>query len=116
MSKTYSENKYGHIIQKFEFDNKDYVLVQEATYQELWEIDPKNNQKKSIKRMFSFEGFAEKCIMIKDSPIFFATIKEYFFAGGWNEPSYLTVFNLKGLKLGISPNLNYVKDFCDFYE
>ena len=114
--KSYSENEYGQIIKKFKIDNKDFILIQEATYQELWEIDPKINQKRSIKRMFSFEGFAKKCIMIDDSPIFFSTIKEYFFAGGWKEPSYLTVFNLKGIKLGISPNLNYAENLCDFYE
>ena len=52
--------------------------------------------------------------MIGKKPLFFATVKELFF-GGWAEPKYLTIFDLTGTKVGISPDWEYAEQFCDFY-
>ena len=83
--------------------------------QELWKIDPNTREKKSIKKAFSIEKFAEHCESIGENPLFFATVKEYFFLGGWAEPRHLTIFDLDGNKLGIAPNWEYAEQFCDFY-
>jgi len=53
--------------------------------------------------------------MIKEKPIFFAGVKEYYFAGGWPEPTYITMFDVEGNKLGISPDWEYAEQFCKFY-
>ena len=107
--------KYGDIIEKHTLNDEDYVITQEATYQELWKINPKTKEKKSIKRLFSFEGFAKNCEVIKDKPILIGTIKEYYFSGGWAEPNHLTLFNLNGKKIGIAPDWKYVEQFCEYY-
>ena len=112
---TYSAEKYGDVIAKYEIENGEYVITQEVTYQELWKIDPNTKEKKSIKKAFSIEKFAQHCEMIRENPLFFATVKEYYFSGGWAEPRHLTIFDLDGNKLGIAPNWEYAEQFCDFY-
>ena len=74
---TYSAEKYGDVIAKYEIENGEYVITQEVTYQELWKIDPNTREKKSIKKAFSIEKFAQHCEMIRENPLFFATVKEY---------------------------------------
>ena len=54
--------------------------------------------------------------MIGKKPLFFATIKEYYFSGGWAQPKYLTIFDLTGTKVGISPDWEYAEQFCVFYN
>ena len=112
---TYSAEKYGDVIAKYEIENEEFVITQEATYQELWKINPNTKEKKSIKKAFSIEKFAEQCEMIGKKPLFFATVKEYYFSGGWAEPKYLTIFDLTGTKVGISPDWEYAEQFCKFY-
>ena len=110
-----SAEKYGDVIAKYEIENEEYVITQEVTYQELWRIIPSTEEKKSIKKAFSIEKFAEECEMIGEKPLFFATVKEYYFSGGWAEPRHLTIFDLNGTKVGISPDWEYAEQFCDFY-
>ena len=112
---TYSAEKYGDVIAKYEIENEEFVITQEATYQELWKINPNTKEKKSIKKAFSIEKFAQHCEMIGKNPLFFATVKEYYFSGGWAEPKYLTIFDLTGTKVGISPDWEYAEQFCKFY-
>lgn len=113
--KTYAVDKYGDIIERYNIDGDEYIVTQETTYHELWKIDPETKEKKSIKRVYSFEKFAEECVMIGEDPIFFAYVKEYYFAGGYMVQKYLTIFDLEGNKVGISPDWEYAEQFCDFY-
>ncbi len=115
INQSFNAEKYGDIIEKYEIENEKYVITQEVTYQELWRVDPKTNSRTSIKRVFSFGKFAKECAMIKEQPIFFASVKEYFFGGGWAEPNRLTIFDLKGNKIGIAPSWEYVDELCKFY-
>ena len=108
--------RYRDMIKKYYINGQTIIITQEATYQEVLKIDPKTKEKISIKRVFSFENFAEECEMINEKPIFFAGVKEYYFAGGWPEPTYLTIFDINGNKLGIAPNFKYAKQFCKFYK
>lgn len=107
--------KYGDVIERHIIFSDEYVVTQEVTYQQLWKIIPETNEKKSIKKAFSIEKFAKECEMIRERPLFFATIKEYFFSGGWAEPNHLTIFDLNGKKVGIAPNWEYANQFCKFY-
>ena len=111
----FAAEKYGDVIEKYNIDGQEYVVTQEVTYHELWKVNPETGQKISIKRVFSFEKFAEECKMLNEKPVFLAFVKEYYFAGGWFEPTYLTIFDLKGRKLGIAPNLEYTNSLCNYY-
>ena len=106
--------KYGDVIERYFINGNQYLVTQEATYQELWKINTKTKQKISIKRVFSFESFAKECKMLNEKPIFFASVKEYYFAGGWAEPKHLTIFDLNGKKIGIAPSLKYAEQLCKF--
>ena len=110
----FAAENYGDIIGKYNINGEDYIITQEATYQELWKLNPETKQKISIKRVFSFESFAQECKMLNEKPIFFASVKEYYFAGGWVEPKYLTIFDLNGKKIGIAPSLKYADRLCKF--
>ena len=112
---TFSAEKYGDVIANYKIETGEYEITQEVTYQELWKINPNTKEKKSIKKAFSIEKFAEHCEMIGEKPLFFATVKEYFFSGGWAEPRHLTIFDLDGNKVGIAPDWEYAEQFCDFY-
>ena len=112
---TYSDKKYGDVIVKYELETGEYEITQEVTYQELWKVNPNTKEKKSIKKAFSIEKFAEHCEMIGERPLFFATVIEDFFSGGWAEPRHLTIFDLDGNKVGIAPDWEYAEQFCDFY-
>ena len=113
---SYSSEKHGDIINKYFVEGNEYIVTQETTFQELWKIDSKSNLKRSIKKGFSIEKFAKECDTINEKPLFFATMKEYYFAGGWAEPTYLTIFDLNGKKVGIAPDYEYLKSFCKFYD
>ena len=69
----------------------------------------------SIIGVFGFGRFAKECEMIEEKPIIFAGVKEYYFAGGWPDPTYITMFDVEGNKLGISPDWEYAEQFCKFY-
>jgi len=112
---SYEVKDYGDVMERHFIYGEEYVVTQETTYHELWKIDPETKEKKSIKRVFSFEKFAEECVMIGEDPIFFAYVKEYYFAGGNMVQKYLTIFDLEGNKVGISPSWEYAEEFCDFY-
>ena len=112
---SYEVKDYGDVMERHFIYGEEYVVTQETTYHELWKIDPETKEKKSIKRVFSFEKFAEECVMIGEDPIFFAYVKEYYFAGGHMVQKYLTIFDLEGNKVGISSDWEYAEEFCDFY-
>lgn len=107
--------EYGDIIDSYTIDDQEYIVTQEVTYQQLWKIDSETKDKISIKKSFSIEKFAEECEMISEKPLFFATVKEYYFSGGWAEPRHLTIFDLNGKKVGIAPDWEYAEQFCEFY-
>ncbi len=113
---SYADFEYGDIIKKYSLNGQEFIITQEATYQEILKIDPKTKERISIKGVFSFGNFAKECEMINKKPIFFASVKEYYFAGGWPEPTYLTIFDIEGNKLGIAPDWKYAEQFCKFYE
>ena len=62
--KTYAVDKYGDIIERYNIDGVEYIVTQEATYQEVFIIDPKTKERISIKGVFGFGIFAKECEMI----------------------------------------------------
>ena len=61
--------------------------------------------------------------MVEGHNIYFANILEYWFAGGTiiDYPE-IRIFNLyepnpwRNTDLGISPDMSYAKEYCDFYK
>jgi len=112
---SYADFEYGDIIKKYLINGQEFIITQEATYQEILKIDPKTKERISIIGVFGFGRFAKECEMIEEKPIIFAGVKEYYFAGGWPDPTYITMFDVEGNKLGISPDWEYAEQFCKFY-
>ena len=54
--KTYTVDKYGDIIERYNIDGVEYIVTQEATYQEVLKIDPKTKERISIIGVFIFES------------------------------------------------------------
>ena len=101
------------------YTRSETIPVQKQTRSETIPVQKQSTEsvkkKTSIKRVFSFEKIADECTMINEKPIFFAFVKEYYFAGGWAKPTNLTIFDLNGNKVGIAPDWEYAEQFCDFY-
>ena len=55
--KTYAVDKYGDIIERYNINGVEYIVTQEATYQEVLKIDPKTKERVSIKGVFGFGRF-----------------------------------------------------------
>jgi len=79
---SYEVKDYGDVMERHFIYGEEYVVTQKATHHELFKVNPETKEKKSIKRVYSFEKFAEECVMLGSSPVFFAYVKEYYFAGG----------------------------------
>ena len=89
----------------------------------IWEYDTKANKFNELSNVWNFIDLASKCEMIREGNIYFATILEYWFAGGTNiDYPEIRIFDLydpspwRDSDLGITPNMEYAKEWCTFYE
>lgn len=89
----------------------------------IWELDKGTGNVNQLSFVWSFIALAQKCEHIKGEDIYFASNLEYWFAGGSKiDNPEIRIFNLKNKSpwrntdLGITPSINYAKEFCNFYE
>ena len=86
-------------------------------------VDPEKDKFKEISKVWAFIDLASKCEMVDGYNIYFANILEYWFGGGTiiDDPE-IRIFDLydespwRDTDLGITPSMNYAKEFCTFYK
>ena len=73
--------------------------------------------------VFNFIALAEKCEFIKKNNIYFAQNREYWFGGGAIiDNAQIRIFELydktpwRDSDLGITPDMEYAKQWCKFYK
>jgi len=103
------------IKNSYKLKDKNLIITNNGFLDEIWLCDLSLNNCELINRAFSFEALAYRCDSLNGENIYFAKTKDYYFQGGWHEESPLKIFDLKGNILGIAPDLNYAKSFCEFY-
>ena len=109
-----AELDQSKVKKKFKIDNKILAISNNGFLDEVWICNTSLKNCKISAKVFSFVALAEECEAIKESNIYFAQTKDYYFMGGWNEESPLKIFDLKSNLLGTSPDIEYAKNFCKF--
>ena len=89
----------------------------------IWERKKNSDDIKEISIVYNFIAIAEECEFIKQNNIYFAQNREYWFAGGAIiDNAQIRIFELyndapwRDSDLGITPDMEYAKEWCIFYE
>ena len=108
-------------IYKLNNGNKIYIEQYERG-DRIWEEDLLSNKINNISFVWSFISLAENCKGIESENIYFATNLEYYLGGGTKiDNPQIRIFSLHNPKpwrdsdLGIVPNIDWAKQFCEFY-
>ena len=115
------ENSYN--IKSFKIEENKFIYVTQGDFNQfIFEYDTKANTIKEISIIWNFIALAKECEGIDQKNIYFAQNKEYYLMGGWNENPDIRIFDLYNPQpwhdnyLNIVPSMNYVGNFCKFYE
>ena len=115
------ENFYN--IKSFKIEENKFIYIAQGDfYQFIFEYDRIANTIKQISIVWNFIALAKECEGINQKNIYFAQNKEYYLMGGWNENPDIRIFDLYNPQpwhdnyLEIVPSMNYVGNFCKFYE
>ena len=112
-----------HNIKSFKIEENKFIYIAQGDfYQFIFEYDRIANTIKQISIVWNFIALAKECEGIDQKNIYFAQNKEYYLMGGWNENPDIRIFDLYNPQpwhdnyLEIVPSMNYVGNFCKFYE
>ena len=116
--------KDAEIEKIYKLDNGKFIYIEQFVRGHIiWEYDPEKDKFKEISKVWAFIDLASKCEMVDGHNIYFANILEYWFGGGTiiDDPE-IRIFDLydespwRDTDLGITPTMNYAKEFCTFYK
>ena len=88
----------------------------------IWEYNSDDQSFKELTFVWNFIALAKNCEGINEMNIYFAQNLEYYLGGGTNiDNPQIRIFSLndptpwRDSDLGIVPNINWAKQFCEFY-
>ena len=88
----------------------------------IWKYDFKNQTFKKLAFVWNFITLVKNCEGISEKDIYFATNLEYYLGGGTKiDNPQIRIFSLddsspwRDSDLGIVPNIDWAKQFCEFY-
>ena len=112
-----------HNIKSFKIEENKFIYVTQGDFNQfIFEYDRTANTIKQISIIWNFIALAKECEGLDQKNIYFAQNKEYYLMGGWNENPDIRIFDLYNPQpwhdnyLEIVPSMNYVGNFCKFYE
>ena len=112
-----------HNIKSFKIEENKFIYVAQGDFNQfIFEFDRSANTIKQVSIVWNFIALAKECEGIDQKNIYFAQNKEYYLRGGWNENPDIRIFDLYNPQpwhdnyLEIVPSMNYVGNFCKFYE
>ena len=108
----------------YEIDNGNWIYIQSFERGDrIWERKKNSDDIKEISIVYNFIAIAEECEFIKQNNIYFAQNREYWFGGGAKiDNAQIRIFELydetpwRDSDLGITPDMEYAKEWCIFYE
>ena len=116
------KNFYLKEIYKLE-NGKTIYIEQFERGDRIWEVNEETNEFNKITSVWNFVAMGKQCEHIKSKNFYFAQNLEYWFAGGTNiDYAQIRIFDLydsspwRDSDLGITPNMEYAKEWCTFYE
>ena len=108
----------------YEIDNGNWIYIQSFERGDrIWERKKNSKDIKEISIVYNFIAIAEECEFIEQNNIYFAQNREYWFGGGAIiDNAQIRIFELydetpwRDSDLGITPDMEYAKEWCKFYE
>jgi len=113
----------SHIEKTYQLDNGNIIYIEQYERGDrIWEKDISTGKINNISFVWNFIALAKSCEGIKEENIYFATNLEYYLGGGTNiDNAQIRIFSLydpspwRDSDLGIVPNMDWVKQMCNFY-
>ena len=104
-------------------DNGNKIFIEQFERGDrIWEYNSQDQSFKELTFVWNFIGLAKYCEGIKEKNIYFANNLEYYLGGGTNiDNPQIRIFSLNDTSpwrdsdLGIVPDMNWAKQFCEFY-
>ena len=103
-------------------NDKEIYIEQFERGDRIWEYNSQDQSFKELTFVWNFIGLAKYCEGIKEKNIYFANNLEYYLGGGTNiDNPQIRIFSLndpspwRDSDLGIVPDMNWAKQFCEFY-
>ena len=127
ISNTYSEIIYPfkkeNIQSKYTLDNYNMIFIEQFERGDrIWSYNTKTKKFNNISFVWSFISLAKRCEGIKEQNIYFASNLEYYLGGGSKvDNPQIRIFSLndpspwRDSDLGIVPNMDWAKQYCEFY-
>ena len=127
ISNTYSEINYPfkkkNIQAEYKLDNNNMIYIEKFERGDrIWTYNIKTKKFNNISFVWSFISLAKSCEGIKEKNIYFASNLEYYLGGGSKiDDPQIRIFSLndpspwRDSDLGIVPNMDWAKQYCEFY-
>ena len=105
-------------------DNGNIIYIEQYERGDrIWEKDISTGEIINISFVWNFIALAKSCEGIKEENIYFATNLEYYLGGGSNiDNAQIRIFSLhdpspwRDSDLGIVPNMEWTRQWCEFYD
>ena len=104
-------------------DGRTIIVENRPRGNTIWEVNKNTKRLNRISDVWNFIDLAQSCERISENNIYFAHNLEYWFNGGTNiDYQTIRIFSLNNPKpyndnyLGITPSMNYAKEWCTFYK
>ena len=105
-------------------DNGNIIYIEQYERGDrIWEKDISTGEINNISFVWNFIALAKSCEGIKEENIYFATNLEYYLGGGSNiDNAQIRIFSLhdpspwRDSDLGIVPNMEWTRQWCEFYD
>ena len=107
----------------YTLDNGDKIYIEQFERGDrIWKYDVKNQTFRKLAFVWNFITLVKNCESISEKDIYFAVNLEYYLGGGAKiDNPQIRIFSLdvpspwRDSDLGIVPNIDWAKQFCEFY-
>ena len=115
--------KKSNLQSSYILDDGDIIHIEQFERGDrIWKYDLKNQTFKKLTFVWNFITLAKYCEGISEKDIYFAVNLEYYLGGGTKiDNPQIRIFSLddpspwRDSDLGIVPNIDWAKQFCEFY-
>ena len=113
----------ANLQSSYTLDDGDKIYIEQFERGDrIWKYDVKNQTFKKLAFIWNFITLVKNCEGISEKDIYFATNLEYYLGGGTKiDNPQIRIFSLddpspwRDSDLGIVPNIDWAKQFCEFY-
>ena len=114
----------SNLEKTYQLDNGNIIYIEQYERGDrIWEKDISTGEINNISFVWNFIALAKSCEGIKEENIYFATNLEYYLGGGSNiDNAQIRIFSLhdpspwRDSDLGIVPNMEWTRQWCEFYD